>query len=143
MTTNSTPNTDAIYAFKTPHEAPSHAIPISQLQSTHTHLNFRSLRLLHLTAFNLHNLPRTRRRTSQHSRSPYGARTRYAHAHNPPLKLVPTVRRLQNVLFHGDAEAVAVVFGRGDCWLVFAAVFDPGFQLFVPGVCAYAVCMAC
>jgi len=52
---------------------------------------------------------------------------------------VPAVRSLEDVLLHGDAEAVAVVLGGGDGWFILAAVFDPGFEFLVPGVCADTV----
>lgn len=54
-------------------------------------------------------------------------------------KTVPDIGSLQHILHHGYSEAVAVVFWRGDGRFVFAAVFDPGFKFFVPGVGADAV----
>jgi hypothetical protein len=53
---------------------------------------------------------------------------------------MPYSRGLEYILHHTDSETVAVVFGRGDGGFVFAAVFDPGFELFVPGVGSDAIC---
>lgn len=46
---------------------------------------------------------------------------------------------LEYILHHADAETIAVVFGRGDGGFVFTAVFDPRFELFVPGVGSDAI----
>lgn len=56
------------------------------------------------------------------------------------LKLVPAIRRLQDVLSHCNAEAITVVLWRRDRRFVLSAIFDPCFELLVPRVCADAVC---
>jgi len=52
---------------------------------------------------------------------------------------VPAIGGLEDVLLHGDAEAVAVVLGGRDGGLVLAAVLDPRLEFLVPCVGADAV----
>lgn len=131
-----TPNSSAMLPKK--HLTPSPPIIVHHLYVLYP----TSLRLLLLAALNLHDLPASRSTPSRHPRAglQHYRSPPCAHAHHSSRKLVPAIRRLEYVLLHRDAEAIAVVLWGGDGGFIFAAVFDPGLELFVPGVGADAVC---
>jgi len=60
------------------------------------------------------------------------------------LELIPAVRCLQHILFHGLPETQFVLLGAGDCRLVPTAsgkssVFDPALEFLIPSVRANAI----